>query len=59
MAVLAASPDWVVPWRARATHMGDAAGAASLLRFGLMVFGIEAAGKPLEQVAALLAEVDY
>jgi len=24
-----------------------------------MVFGIEAAGKPLEQVAALLAEVDY
>jgi len=39
--------------------MGDAAGAASLLRFRLMMFGIEAAGQPLEQVAALLAEVDY
>jgi hypothetical protein len=39
--------------------MGDAVGAARLLRFGLMVVGIEAAGKPLEQVAALLAEVDY
>src|SRR6202020_2024763 len=49
MAVLAASPDWVVPWRARATHMGDAAGAASLLRFRLMMFGIEGAGPPPEQ----------